>query len=75
MFSSTSAARLRRIAALGYLLQSALGDEQGEEFAFGDVDGGKGVHGMRVAIGEDLGVELDGEFEAVAHEGKPMLKD
>ncbi len=52
------------------LLQGALGDEEGEEFAFGDVDGGKGVDGVRVAVGLYLGVELDGEFEAVAHEGE-----
>ena len=51
------------------LLEGALGDEEGKEFAFGHVDGGKGVYGVRVAVGEDLSVELYGEFEAVAHEG------
>lgn len=52
------------------LLEGALGDEEGEEFAFGDVDGGKGVDGVGVAVGLDAGVEFDGEFEAVAHEGE-----
>lgn len=51
------------------LLEGALSDEEGEEFAFGHVHGGKRVHGVRVAVGEDLSVELDGEFETVAHEG------
>ena len=51
------------------LLEGALGDEEGKEFAFGDMDGRKRVDGMRVSVGEDLGVELDGEFETVAHEG------
>jgi hypothetical protein len=51
------------------LLQSALGDEEGKEFAFGDVDGGEGGDGMGVAVGLDLSVEFDGEIEAIAHEG------
>ncbi len=51
------------------LLEGALGDEEGEEFAFGHVDGGKGVYRVSVAVGEDLGVEFDGEFETIAHEG------
>ena len=46
-----------------------MGDEEGEEFALGDVDGGKGVDGVGVAVGLDLGVEFDGQGEAVAHEG------
>jgi len=51
------------------LFEGALGDEEGEELALGDVDRGKGVDGVGVAVGLDLGVELDGELEAVAHEG------
>ncbi len=52
------------------LLEGALRDEEGEEFAFGDVDGGKRVDGVGVAVGLNLGIELDGEFEAVAHESE-----
>jgi hypothetical protein len=51
------------------LLEGALGDEEGEEFAFGDVDGGEGGDGLGVAVGLDLRVEFDGKLEAIAHEG------
>jgi len=66
---------LRRASRRGFfvggtavLLEGLFGDEQGEEFAFGDLEGGEGFDGAGVMVTEAGGVVGDGEVEAVAHE-------
>lgn len=51
------------------LFEGALGDEEREQFALGYLDGGKGVDRVRVTVGLNRRVILDGQVETVAHEG------
>jgi SAM-dependent methyltransferase len=60
---------VRRECAIA--LKGLAGDEKGEQFALGDIDGGEGGDGVGVAIGVDQRVELDRQ---VARERKIDLE-
>ena len=50
------------------LLQRFLGDEQGEQFALGDLKCGKRIHLLGVVIAVPLGVIFERQLQPVPHE-------